>query len=213
MAEQLLETKTAFAQRLNVTQGRISQYIKNGMISAAALDGEGRRAKIIVAIATKELDSKLDAGQRLGNGLNTKIEVESIAHAESASAIPRYKSSVEKLADEKLIQSQMATRRMVEEEKSRQGKYTLTSEVRSGYIMLAGSMIRIFEGSLPDFATAISARFELSQRDVLHLLKAEFRKVSEAATKSASQKMGDTDNTKVDLDRFLEVDIDKEGEA
>jgi hypothetical protein len=35
-------------------------------------------------------------------------------------------------------------------------------------------------GSLAELATAVSARFELPQRDVLHLLRSEFRKVRAA---------------------------------
>jgi hypothetical protein len=37
------------------------------------------------------------------------------------------------------------------------------------------------EGSLADFATAVAAQFKLPQRDVLHTLRQEMRKVRAAA--------------------------------
>jgi hypothetical protein len=46
---------------------------------------------------------------------------------------------------------------------------------------MAPQMMAVMEGSLPELATAVVAKFEIPQRDVLHLLRAEFRKVRAAA--------------------------------
>jgi len=44
------------------------------------------------------------------------------------------------------------------------------------------------EGSLAELVTAVSARFEIPQRDVLHLLRPEFRKVRATAAKTFRDK-------------------------
>jgi hypothetical protein len=41
-----------------------------------------------------------------------------------------------------------------------------------------GKMIAVMEGSFAELATAVSERFEIPQRNVLHLLRSEFRKVT-----------------------------------
>jgi hypothetical protein len=50
--------------------------------------------------------------------------------------------------------------------------------------VIATKMMAIMEGSLAELATAVSARFEIPQRDVLHLLRSEFRKVRAATAKT-----------------------------
>jgi hypothetical protein len=50
--------------------------------------------------------------------------------------------------------------------------------------VIATRMMAVMEGSLAELATAVSARFEIPQRDVLHLLRSEFRKVRAAAAKA-----------------------------
>jgi hypothetical protein len=44
--------------------------------------------------------------------------------------------------------------------------------------VIATKMMAVMEGSLAELATAVSAKFEIPQRDVLPLLRSEFRKVS-----------------------------------
>ena len=40
-------------------------------------------------------------------------------------------------------------------------------------------MMKIFEGALPDMASSQAAKFQISQREALHLLRDDFRKVRE----------------------------------
>jgi hypothetical protein len=51
---------------------------------------------------------------------------------------------------------------------------------------IASQMISSFDSSLVDLATAVSAKFSLQQRDVLHLMRSEFRAIR--ARVSASQR-------------------------
>ena len=55
----------------------------------------------------------------------------------------------------------------------------IASEVTGEMNRIVSEMIRIFEGCLPELASAIAAKFQLSQREVLHLLRSEFRQARE----------------------------------
>lgn len=61
-------TKGEFAVFVKRSPGRVSQWIAAGQISAGAMDGQGRTAKIIVSRALADLAANLDPGQR--HGLN-----------------------------------------------------------------------------------------------------------------------------------------------
>ncbi|MVA55958.1 hypothetical protein [Agrobacterium vitis] len=66
-------TKGQFAELIGVSPGRVSQYLTEGKISPAALDGVGRNAKINVERAKADLRLTLDVSQRLGNGIDTRL--------------------------------------------------------------------------------------------------------------------------------------------
>ncbi len=68
-----LVSKSAFAAIINVSPGRVSQFIAAGQISSAAIVGSGQRAKIDVDRAKADLRLTLDVAQRLGNGIDTLI--------------------------------------------------------------------------------------------------------------------------------------------
>src|SRR5262245_66301597 len=64
----LIESKSDFARRTNVTPARVSQWISERKISGAALVGDGRSAEINVREALRQLDLMLDLNQRSANG-------------------------------------------------------------------------------------------------------------------------------------------------
>lgn len=67
-------SKGEFAALLGVTPGRVSQYISGGKLDGDALVGEGRSARIRVDVAREQLRRRLDIGQRLGNGIGTRLD-------------------------------------------------------------------------------------------------------------------------------------------
>jgi Phage terminase large subunit (GpA) len=50
-------------------------------------------------------------------------------------------------------------------------------EATAGMSRVADDMLKIFEGSFPEFASAAAAKFQVSQREMLHLLRDEFRRI------------------------------------
>ena len=58
-------SKGEFARLINVTPGRVSQYIAEGKIFGPALGGEGHSAQIVVEVAREQLRKRLDHAHRL----------------------------------------------------------------------------------------------------------------------------------------------------
>ena len=98
--------------------------------------------------------------------------------------VPPQRETVEDQIKKARLEAQLRTNRMqAAEEALQQGRLIATDDARQQMTRLAGLMLQIFEGSLTDIAAAMASKFDLPQRDVLHLLRAEFRKVRETATK------------------------------
>lgn len=189
-------SKGEFARLCNVTPGRVSQWLSEGKIGADALAGEGRSARIRVATAMSQLKRRIDIGQRFGNGLGTQLDLgESVSHPEQApppvvadeppAARPPVDPFEEAMRAEKLREIQFRNRDAAEKELARRGVYVRADDARAGMTAVATGMLNVFEGALPDLARAIAAKFEIPQRDVVHLLRGEFRAVRAKAADQA----------------------------
>jgi hypothetical protein len=201
-------SKGRFAELRNVSPGRVSQWISEGKIKPNALVGEGRNAKIDVAVATLQLRGSLDVSQSAGNGLGTNLDLPAPAAAPVAEAAkpaeppPVADLIAEQIKQEKLAQLRRANRQRAEEEAARSGRYIETADAVRQLGTIASQMMSMVEGSLTELATAISAKFEIPQRDVLHLLRAEFRKVRASGAKMFRDKA-------LELPASIEAELDQ----
>jgi hypothetical protein len=171
-------SKSQYALLKNVSPGRVSQWISEGKIEPDALIGDGRGARIDVAKADAYLRRKLDIGQRFGNGLSTRLDTQApIGDASGPTIAPRAPGDPveEQIKLEKLEGLQRENRKRAEEEAARAGRYVDSEQAASQMAKVALQMLSVFEGSLSELATSIAARFQVPQRDVLHLLRGEFR--------------------------------------
>ena len=212
-AAQAEMTKADFARHMNVSRAAVSQWISKGIIKPDALAGEGRKAKIIVAVAVEHVRQNRDIGQSLGNGIETRTSAEAQAEqlplaqrepepeplqtqaeltpAHSVDVVPEqlpesssppHKDSVEdQLKRAKLQAQQFQNRRLAEDEALRRGILMSSDDAREQMTRIAGMMMQIFEGALPEIATAIAGKFQVPHRDVLHLIRTEFTKVRKTA--------------------------------
>ena len=72
--------KSEFAEMCGVTKGRVSQWLADGQISAAAIVGTGRSAMIDSEIAHAQLKERIAVDKRFGlNGLSTNISTTTIS--------------------------------------------------------------------------------------------------------------------------------------
>lgn len=196
-----LVSKSDFAAIINVSPGRVSQFIKAGQISSGAIVGSGQRAKIDVDQARADLRMTLDISQRLGNGLETRLDPEPVPGPVSPALqfdrpvpsnfgappplAPVAPSVDMELKQQKLEQARRANRIAAIDEAKSAGTLMETPEARAAMTRVAVGMLNIFEGGLTDFATSIASEFKVPQRDVLHLLRRDFRKIRDAAAKQA----------------------------
>jgi hypothetical protein len=205
-------SKGEFAKLINVSPGRVSQYISAGKIHGPALDGEGRTARIVIDVARQQLRRSLDVGQMVGNGIATRLGT----GAEAAVPLPRAAVDedddaflpdgadddvAEQIKVEKLKEIRARNRRAEEEDLERRGIYTRTSDVKSGMQRAVARVLNIVEGGMASMASELAGRFGVSQRDVLHVLKLEMRKVRESAAAEAGL-------TATAMPSFVEEDVD-----
>lgn len=176
-------SKSEFARRIGVTPTRVGQYLREGYIGPDCLEGEGRGAKIVVALAVEAIRRRRNIGQALGNGLATRLDEDSSPSDsdETPTAAPpqsrvvpfspRSASIEDQIKAERLEGDRRKNRREAQEEAVRLGKLVLASDVRVQMTKAIKAMDEEAAGMLADFATAIAAEFHLQQRDVLHLLR------------------------------------------
>ena len=182
-------SKSQYAVLKNVTPGRVSQWISEGKIESDALVGEGRGAKIDVVKADAHLRRKLDSKQIAGNGISTRLYTSTPPQQAPAPAAEMPAPTVqpgldpieEQIKRERLESLQRDNRKKAEDEAARTGRYVSSQASAAQMGRLAASMLEIFEGSLADLAAALSGRFQIPQRDVLHLLRSEFRGIRSRA--------------------------------
>lgn len=177
-------TKGEFARLINVTPGRVSQYIASGQIGPDALDGTGRSARIIVDKARRHLNGRLDVAQRLGlNGIATRAALteESKQELDLSSAptvtLPRTDAVADQIALEKLEQAKMQTARARREEALAEGRFIYADDAKAEITRAVAMAYRVMEGGLADMATYLAGQFEVPQRDILHHLQRSFRDV------------------------------------
>ncbi|TAK50248.1 MAG: hypothetical protein EPO23_03315 [Xanthobacteraceae bacterium] len=192
-------SKAEFARRRGVTPGRVSQWIAERKIGGAALDGEGRNARIIEAIAVTQLRQKLDVVQMTGNGIGTRLDLPATKPAAPGDDVPSVRSAPlipletieDKIKQERLESLRRDNRRRAEDEAERAGRLTDAQEASAQMRRIVAQVINVFEGALPGMATSIAAKWQLPQRDVLHLLRAEIR-TSRAAAAAAMKETAKT---------------------
>lgn len=182
-------TKGEFAKLCGVSPGRITQWIDEGKITGDALVGEGRSAKIRVEVAKRQVALRRDIGQAFGNGLDTRLAnpIARILEDDDDPIDPTSTDDVDrKIKLAKLEAVERANRLSAIEEDEKNGVYTETATVRAEMGKIAVQIMRIFEGALPELATAIAGEFKLQARDVTHFLNERFTKIREQAAKAAA---------------------------
>jgi hypothetical protein len=154
-------SKAEFAALLGVTRGRVSQWLAGRRIDGDAIVGEGRTARINVKIARRQLQDRLDLGQRLG--ANGRAQLASPDPTEAA------------IKGQRLAALELANEKARIEAARENGRYVEADAVRQEMGAIAGRMVSAFEGCLPAFADAVAASTPMAQRDALHLLRGVWR--------------------------------------
>lgn len=198
-------SKGDFARHINVSPGRVSQYIASGMITRDALEGEGRNAKVIVARAVEQIRQRRDISQALNNGLSTRLDLDEPDEAADAGGfLPagvgkpssdggsqslKPQTVDDEIKQERLQSERRRNRVAAQEEAQRLGQLVDAASVKAEMAKLAQAVDDENAGMLADFATAIAAQFGVPQRDVLHLLRRIRNEKKAAAADRARRRM------------------------
>lgn len=209
------QSQADFARHMGVTRAAVSQWKKKDILRANAFTQPEKKGKVVVAVAVEQVRRNRDIGQALGNGIGTRTSTDASSDDEqhedvsaeevqpdlpgadvapvqieptaAAPAKPKVDTVEDQLKRAKLEQQLRTNRIQASEEAVRQGMLVAADDAREQLTRVANMMLQIFEGALPDLGAAISAQFDIPQRDVLHLLRAEFKKVR--ATAAAKEKV------------------------
>ena len=160
-----LERKSEFAQRCNVSASRVSQWIAEGKIPADALHGEGRMARIRVERAMAALKTRLDLGQRFGNGLATRLD------AAGAPAALQANDLDERIKAEKLREVRMRNEDRERERAIAAGRYVPVENHRGAVSRVARVILDALEHEMPELAHRLATRTGADARTVRHELR------------------------------------------
>lgn len=193
-------SKGDFARHINVTPGRVSQYIAAGMIGRDALEGEGRSAKVIVARAMEQIRQRRDIGQALGNGLSTRLDLD---EPDGASDVGDPRAGIARPLDdgaplkpqnvddqiklERLESERRRNRVAAQEEAQQLGRLVDAATVRTEVARAVQMVEDFYTGMLADLATAAAAKPNLPQRDYLHMFR-QIRNEKKAALAAREQR-------------------------
>ncbi len=158
-------TKSEFAELIGVSRGRVSQMLAARQIDGDAIVGEGRSARINVEVARRQLDARLDLGQRLGANGRARLDGETSDPTDAA------------IKRQRLAQLELANERARAEAAASSGRYVEADAARQEMGKIAGRLVAAFEGALPELASAVAASSSLPQREVLHLLRGSWRAI------------------------------------
>jgi len=204
------QSQADFARHMGVTRAAVSQWKKKDILRADAFTQPEKKGKVVVAVALEQVRRNRDIGQALGNGIGTRTSTDApsadeqpenvsaeevqpdlpgadvapvqIEPTAAAPAKPKV-DTVEDLLKRAKLEQQLRTNRIqASEEALRQGMLIAAEDAREQMTRVASMMLQIFEGSLPELSKSIAAQFDISQRDVLHLLRAEFKKMRATAS-------------------------------
>ena len=181
-----------------MTPGRVSQWLAEGKISGAAIVGRGQSTRINVNVATAQLRERLDVNGRFGlAGLSTNLDspADPSPRPGQQLALPLGESVEAQIKAEKLRQAQLMTSRLEEEDRLRRGLYVDAKAARGEMVRLVADLLASFEGSLTDLSSALAGQFHVPPRDVLHVLRKEFRRIRERIAAVHAAKAGSEPST------------------
>ncbi|MCP4352302.1 MAG: hypothetical protein GY795_43140 [Desulfobacterales bacterium] len=205
-------TKAKFAELCNRSAGAVSHWIKDGKLTPPALTGTGRRAKINVELAIKQLGDVLDFGQQMAQ--STQIEVptdfvkqsSNVSESDDLFSIENKASPVQvqpSILDKGLnsdsarytkakaerLELDVRERRRKELEKS--GAWLITSDAKKEWAEELSNLIGSFETFLTALSEEVAAEFGGDAKQHTIFIREKFRGFRERYSREAREKQLD----------------------
>lgn len=176
-------TASELAKVLDVSKGRISQYVGEGKLEGC-YSGEGRGRRFDLAKCADALGRTLDPGQMMGNGSGTAEAIRGLAGSSPATVAPtepreatlpradaeadRYQRARADIAETQAVQGRLKLAEM-------EGRYVLATEVDLQVRRAIASEIAEFETVLRTGAQKVAAEFGLEAPAVRAILTTLWR--------------------------------------
>ena len=162
-------SKSEFAALCRVGKPAVSGWIKAGHLTAPALVGEGRFARIDPELARIQLRERMDPEARLSNGLDTAL----------GDAPLDSETVEEKIKLQRLAQSELRTKKMREEDAERAGRLVDAVEAKARVTRAAAEAKSFFNSTMLDLADQVAVLAAqpapLTKKSILLALTAGYR--------------------------------------
>lgn len=178
------------ANQLNLSKGRISQYVSEGKLDGC-FKGDGRARRFDPLLVAEALGKGLDKGQMLGNGISTRralrtIKVESVPTEEPAKPTDRKRDGrvdsddTDQLELLKIARANEELRKLRRDNATSEGQFVLAAEVDRAVSKLIAQEIAEIETVLEQGARAIADELSIDYRAARKILKDIWRDHREA---------------------------------
>ncbi len=193
-------TMTDLANHLGVSKGRISQLVSEGRL-AGCFTGDGRARRFNLDLVAEALNKKLDPGQMLGNGRQTKRRIKEIQGGDDAGSKvtpPRDATPLDRQDPDhyQMIRSQEVAekvRRLRRENEAADGTLVLASAVGREASRQIAQEIAEFESVMREAARQVADQFGVDYRGVRKVLVDAWRDHRGARARKLSQDAADAD--------------------
>lgn len=177
---------TELAARLGLSKARISQYVAEGKLEGC-FTGDGRSRRFDLGRVATALGQRLDLGQMLGNGAETRRALKDVATepalplippAPRKSATPLPADVIEEPSRYDLARIQIAeedARRKRRDNERDEGRWVLAEEVARESAKQLGQELAKFEIALRDGARDVADQFGIDFREVRQVLMRQWR--------------------------------------
>lgn len=177
---------TELAARLGLSKARISQYVAEGKLEGC-FTGDGRSRRFDLGRVATALGQRLDLGQMLGNGAETRRALKDVATepalplmppAPRKAAAPLPPDVIEEPSRYDLARIQIAeedARRKRRDNERDEGRWVLAEEVARESAKQLGQELAKFEIALRDGARDVADQFGIDFREVRQVLMRQWR--------------------------------------
>lgn len=184
-----LVTKSELARRLNVTPGRVSQYLAEGKIYGDAIVGEGRAAMIDYGLARSQLGLALDPVQMTAQ-MRTLPEGDAPA-APATQQGAAQSNELSRHQEIKVQQAELVLRRQLRDDLADRGIYMRTDEARREWGKALSEIVDAIDQWMGALTDRLSTELKVERQQVSVILRRELRAWRESQASLAQERASD----------------------
>lgn len=154
-------TTTALAKELGVSKGRISQLVSEGKLSGC-FRGDGRARRFDLAACAAALNRKLDPGQMMGNGAETRRRLRDLSEQggesdpQSDDSRPLKSNDPDRYEMARTLKAEEEARKLRRQNAEAEGEFVLASAAQQQAARMLALEIAQVEVMLRDAARAVA---------------------------------------------------------